>query len=193
MTLHRALRRRRRYGWVSCVALALLAGCRDRQPPRPPPAQAISGRGMAAMPAARLDLASWLRMRPSDFGCWMERSFSYRDPVWNCSAPERPVISDPCQEGFNAGPAVPPQVARSLHPLLRGVDLAWEHGALRRARFRFDPGVADADLPRMLGIGPRTLESAASSGPGACETPCYEVVVFAASEEQCEDDEDEDG
>src|SRR5690242_15587243 len=111
---------------VSLVCLAALAACRDRraQPTRPP----SSAGGPSALVHGKLDLAAWLRMRPSEFGCWMERSFGHRDAAWNCSTPGRPAVSDPCQEGFGDGPAVPPDVARGIHPLLREVEVAWERG-----------------------------------------------------------------
>lgn len=173
-----------------CVALC--AGCRDRSAPSPGPAQPQAARAAAPAPAAKLDVAAWVRMRPSEFGCWMERSFGYRDPDYGCAAPARPAVSDPCQDGFDDGPSVPAEVARRIHPLLREVDLAWERGALQSARFLFDPGVADGELARILGVRRATLETAASAGPGTCETPCYDLVVFAPSEVDCDGD-DEDG
>lgn len=176
---------------LACAAMALTVGCRDRRAPPPGPAQA-SATGRAAFVPARLDLAAWIRMRPHELGCWVERSFGHRDPAFGCSAPERPAVDDPCQEGFEDGPSVPSEVARRIHPLLREVELAWEHGALQSARFHFDPGVADAELPRVLGVGPDTLDTAASAGPGACATPCYELVVFAPSEADCEEEGDDE-
>ena len=171
--------------WLVC--LAALAACRDREVP---PAQPPSSAGGSALVRAKLDLAAWLRMRPSEFGCWMERSFGHRDAAWNCSTPERPIASDPCREGFDDGPAVPPEVARAIHPLLREVEVAWEGGALQSARFHFDPGISEADQARVLGVGAGTLDSAAAAGPGTCDTPCYEVVVFEASDADCDEDDE---
>lgn len=175
-----------------CPCVALCAGCRDRSAPIPGPAQPLAAGATAPAQPAKLDVAAWVRMRPSELGCWMERSFGYRDPDFGCAATPRPAVSDPCQDGFEDGPSVPAEVARRIHPLLRGVDLAWEHGALQSARFLFDPGVAEAELARILGVGRATLDTAASAGPGTCETPCYDLVVFAPSEVGC-DREDEDG
>lgn len=180
--------RPRRRHVAPLVCLAALAACRDRQPRAAP----ASGGGASAVAAAKLDLAAWLRMRPSEFGCWMERSFGHRDAAWNCTAPERPPVNDPCDDGFEDGPAVPPEVARRIHPLLRQVEVAWEHGSLQSARFHFDPGLSKADEERVLGVT-RAVDSAAAAGPGTCDTPCYELVVFEPAEADCDDDAEEDG
>lgn len=148
----------------------------------------------AVLVPARLDLGAWLRWGPSDLGCWMERALAHREPRWSCTAPAVPPPDDPCDEAWRAGPEVPDEVARRIHPLLRRVALAWEHGALQGATFQFDPDVPKAAMPRILGIAPGTLDAAAGHGPGRCDTPCYEVVVFAPAQPECEaDDEDEGG
>jgi hypothetical protein len=131
-------------------------------------------------------------MRPSEFGCWMERSFGRRDATWNCSTPARAAVSDPCQEGFDDGPEVPADVARRIHPLLREIEVAWEGGALQSALFHFDPEVSEAQMAGLLGVDERTLDSAASAGPGSCDTPCYELVVFAPSGVDCDDEDADD-
>lgn len=148
--------------------------------------------GTGAVVRARLDLGAWTRWGPSDLGCWMERALAYRDPRWSCSTPASPTVDDPCDERWRAGPEVPDEVARRMHPRLRRVALAWERGALQGAAFQFDPDVPPPAMPLILGLGPGALDGAAWHGAGRCDTPCYEVVVFAPAQADCGADDDED-
>jgi hypothetical protein len=90
---------------------------------------------------------------------------------------------------------VPDTVARRVHPLLRRITLVWERGALQAATFAFDPDVPPGAMPRILRLAD-AAGALAWHGPGRCDTPCYEVVVFAPGEADCEDEDgapDEDG
>jgi len=169
------------------ASAALFMACRGRPSGAPPRADA----GTAVSSAATIDVAAWLGMDPYQLGCSLERALGRIDAPFGCGAPRRPPPSDPCDPAWSDGPEIPPDLARRIHPLLRAVELDWEHGALQRILFGFDPGVADSDLPRLLGLRAGALEAAAGYGPGTCETPCYEVVVFEEGEDECGEEEDE--
>jgi hypothetical protein len=169
------------------AVLATLPGCRDATLPRAPADAA------AAVTPARLDLAAWTRMDPASFGCWMQRSLGRRDPLWSCASRRAAATdTDPCSDpaAFYAGPELPDDLAPRLHPLLRSVDLTWEGGALQRATFVFAPGVAPAEMARILRADGR-LGDVASAGPGECDGPCYDVEVFEAADDACDGEGDE--
>jgi hypothetical protein len=135
-------------------------------------------------------------MDPAAFGCWMERALGHRDERWNCASRLDTVDADACRDPdtYFDGPELPPALAPRLHPLLRRVELAWEHGALQGATFVFAPDVHPADMARVLGADGHRLADAASAAPGTCDAPCYEVVVFEAADDDCDaDEEDVDG
>ncbi|HEX9290112.1 MAG TPA: hypothetical protein VF904_11335 [Anaeromyxobacteraceae bacterium] len=171
------------------ASAALVMACRDRPSGAAPRADAAA----PASSVARIEVTRWLGMDPYQLGCSLERTLGRTDARYGCSAPRRPPPSDPCDPAWSDGPAIQPDLARNIHPLLRAVELDWEHGALQRILFGFAPGVADADLPRLLGVRAGALEAAAGYGPGTCETPCYEVVVFEEGEDECAEEEDEGG
>lgn len=183
--------------WVrrAAVLVVLLLACRDRGAPAGArPAEVRQPAAAAAIPAfeGRIDLARWIRGGSAEVGCWLERHLAHRDPRWNCAGAPA-AARDPCDGAWRAGPQVPDAVARRVHPLLRHVTLAWEHGALQSATFAFDPDVPPAAMPTILGLGPGTADAVAWHGAGRCDTPCYEVLVFAPGEPDCDDgDDDED-
>lgn len=177
------------------TCLVLLLACRDRAVVTGAADRADAERAtLSAGPPfpARVNLARWVRGGPGDLGCWMERNLSYHDPRWNCSTAPATPAGDSCEEGWRAGPQVPDPVARRMHPLLRRVALSWERGALQALTFTFDPDVPPGTMARILGIGPALTGAVARQGPGQCDSPCYEVVVFAPAAPDCSEDEDEE-
>jgi hypothetical protein len=187
-----------RHGYLVCVphrplliaaAAVALVACRDPTKGRTPAATDAS----ATAPGPRLDLAAWTRMSPAAFGCWMERTLGHRDERFDCAARREVADADACSDpdAYYDGPEFPPALAPRLHPLLRRVDLAWEHGALQAATFAFAPEVRDADMARLLGLDRGGLADAASAGPGVCHgAPCYVLEVFEAADDDCEGEDD---
>ncbi|MFL5270712.1 MAG: hypothetical protein ACJ79E_01405 [Anaeromyxobacteraceae bacterium] len=174
---------------AATLAVALVA-CRDPTKPRTPATADASASAAASAP--RLDVAAWTRMSPAAFGCWMERTLGHRDDRFNCATRREVAEGDPCidPDTYHDGPEFPPAGAPRLHPLLRRVDLSWEHGALQAATFTFAPEVRDADMARLLGLDRGGVADAASAGPGVCDAPCYELEVFEAADDDCEGDDD---
>ncbi|MFL5262259.1 MAG: hypothetical protein ACJ79L_07635 [Anaeromyxobacteraceae bacterium] len=174
---------------AATLAVALVA-CRDPTKPRTPATADASASAAASAP--RLDVAAWTRMSPAAFGCWMERMLGHRDDRFNCATRREVAEGDPCidPDTYHDGPEFPPAGAPRLHPLLRRVDLSWEHGALQAATFTFAPEVRDADMARLLGLDRGGVADAASAGPGVCDAPCYELEVFEAADDDCEGDDD---
>jgi hypothetical protein len=170
-------------------ALALSAACRDQAQPREPAAPAAA---LAPSPT-RIDLRLWTRMDPAELGCWMERSLGHRDPRWNCSLSRYENDADACDDParFSEGPAFPAALAPRLHPLLTGVALAWEGGALQRIAFTFGRDLAPAEMARAVGADDRSLADVASAGRGECASPCYVVTVFDSQADECDDDEED--
>jgi hypothetical protein len=173
---------------AAAVAVTLVA-CRDPTKPR----NAVTAGASATASAPRFDLAAWTRMSPAAFGCWMERTLGHRDDRFNCATRREVADGDACSDpdAYYDGPEFPAALAPRLDPLLRRVELSWEHGALQAATFTFTPEVRDADMARLLGLDRAGIADAASAGPGQCEAPCYELEVFEAADDDCEGEDDE--
>lgn len=98
------------------------------------------GLGLVMQPSMAADLApasvnvlTWSRMSVSDFGCYMEKTFGYRDKRFNCALKGYKNQGDPCKntDAYYEGPAFPKALLAKVHPLATDIDLSWEHGELQ--------------------------------------------------------------
>jgi hypothetical protein len=83
--------------------------------------------------APRIDVRSWPRMSPADFGCFMEKTLGYRDARFNCALKGYRNRGDICKtpDAYNEGPEFPDRLAAAIHPQATHVELRWEHGNLQ--------------------------------------------------------------
>ncbi len=171
------------------AAAALALACRDGAAARPPASDA----GREVAPA--LDVSSWLRLGPGELGCVLERRLGRADPSFGCGRRLPALPEDPCEDerAWRSGPLVPDAPASKLHPALRHVELAWEGGELQRATFTFAPGTSPAAMAAAVGDRGGALDEAARHGPGTCELPCYEVLVFQPTFFECVEEDEEEG
>lgn len=103
-------------------SLAVLLLCLGAQP-------AIS----AELAPPSVDILAWPRMTSQDFGCYLEKTFGYKDKRFNCSLKHYKNKGDVCNDHVNyyEGPAFPEKLATKVHPLAQSVELTWEHGDLQ--------------------------------------------------------------
>ena len=88
----------------------------------------------AELPPPSIQISTWPRMSSQDFGCYLEKTFGYRDKHFNCSLKHYENKGDPCKntDAYYEGPAFPNSLAAKVHPLATYVELEWEHGDLQR-------------------------------------------------------------
>lgn len=87
----------------------------------------------AALAAPRIDVRSWPRMSPADFGCFMEKTLGHRDTRFNCALKGYRNRGDICKtpDAYYEGPEFPDNLAAKVHPQATRVALHWEHGNLQ--------------------------------------------------------------
>lgn len=126
------------------ISIIVSANAIGATPPRAPPS------GNKLVPS---ELATWPRMRATDFGCMLEKRFGVRDNRYGCSAKfERIDWGDVC-EGvkFHSGPELPPRVASTLPSLIEGVTVEWQRGEVRNVWVRFTRKVSQAEANALFG------------------------------------------
>ena len=79
------------------------------------------------------DFKAWLRMKADDFGCLLERDFSFKDKKFNCALKGYKNSGDPCKntQAYYEGPTFPQNKVKQVSPLIESIDLTWEHGELQ--------------------------------------------------------------
>lgn len=102
------------------------------------------------------ELATWPRMKATDFGCMLEKRFGIQDKTYGCAADfDRMDWGDAClgaTTNYNVGPALPLSVAKSLPSPISEVDLEWEHGELQDLSVTFDRKVSAREVEAMFGL-----------------------------------------
>jgi hypothetical protein len=89
----------------------------------------------APLPAlVKTDPLTWTRALVDRFGCFLEKQFGSRDARFNCGLKNYVNKGDPCEKTdvYNEGPGFPAAKAATINPLVRSVDLSWEHGELQQ-------------------------------------------------------------
>jgi hypothetical protein len=110
----------------------------------------LSGANIQAaqsIPSPSHDVLAWPRMSVRDFGCFLEETFDFKDPKFNCSLKNYKPNGDPCADGYYEGFEFPDELARKVHPLLDNIELTWEHGELQSISLSFKQKI-DADVLR---------------------------------------------
>lgn len=87
----------------------------------------------AAQAPSKKDVLSWPRTKADQFGCFLEKELGYKDPRFNCSLKNYVNQGSPCTATteWTEGPAFPHKKAKTIHPLIEDINLAWEHGDLQ--------------------------------------------------------------
>jgi len=101
-----------------------------------------------------VDILTWFKMNPAQFGCYLEKNFGFRDKKWNCGVGAFKPSGDPCKNAgpYYAGPSFPQKLTKKFHQHVANVSLAWEYGALQAISLEFDRHVADADARAWFGL-----------------------------------------
>jgi uncharacterized protein YecT (DUF1311 family) len=107
----------------------------------------------------KINVLSWLRMMPDEFGCMMEEMFGHRDERFNCSLKDYENEGDPCvnYEAYYEGPEFPESLVKKIHPRLKGIGLSWEGGMLQSVWFMFENKPTEEQLFADFGIDPENL------------------------------------
>ena len=90
----------------------------------------------ADLPPPIVNVSTWPQMSVSAFGCYLEKTFGYRDKRFNCSLKGYKNQGDPCKntDAYYEGPTFPRNLATKVYPLATDIELSWEHGELQEVR-----------------------------------------------------------
>jgi hypothetical protein len=117
---------------------------------------ALPAKNAFAIKLVAPELATWPRMKATDFGCMLEKRFGIQDPRYGCSADfDRMDWGDAClgaTTNYNVGPELPPSVAKSLPSPISAVELEWEHGELQHLSVEFDRKVSAREVEALFGL-----------------------------------------
>lgn len=117
---------------------------------------ALPGKGAFFVKLVPPELATWPRMKATDFGCMLEKRFGIRDPQFGCAADfDRMDWGDAClgaAGNYHVGPELPPSVAKSLPSPISAVQLEWEHGELQHLSVEFDRKVSEREVEALFGL-----------------------------------------
>jgi hypothetical protein len=104
--------------------------------------------------AAQHNVLKWPRMKANDFGCYVEKTFNIKDKRFNCSLTRYVNRGDPCKntKAYGEGPAFPNIAASRIHPLVKDVDLTWEHGDLQSVSVEFTRKLTRVDIVNIFGL-----------------------------------------
>ncbi len=130
-------------------------------------------------PMAQRSLVHWLRMASGDFGCEMERQLGHRDPTYNCSNRRHPT-GDPCRDTvpYYAGPKIPAEAARKLHPNITSLKLTWEHGDIQAFQVCFAPNAPVDWVAQTIRSTIRFPGDAKDEPFTPAEDGCYDMQRF---------------
>jgi len=106
------------------------------------------------IPPVNYNVLSWPRMSIPDFGCFLEKTFGFKDPKFNCSLKNYKPSGDPCSntDGYYEGFEFPNELVSKIHPLLDNIGLAWEHGDLQSVSFSFKKKISSDALKKAFRI-----------------------------------------
>lgn len=99
---------------------------------------------------ATVNLMQWPRMDSPSFGCYMEKTFGYRDPRFHCGLKGYENKGDPCKnaDAYYEGPAFPNALASKVQSQVKDIDLSWEHGELQMVAITVTGEYSDQDVRR---------------------------------------------
>lgn len=109
--------------------------------------------------ASRYDVLAWPRMSVSDFGCFLEKTFAYKDAKFNCSLNNYQAFGDPCMPQYDDGLAFPNRFAPSIHPSVKRIGLNWEHGQLQAVTFEFGKKIDAQFVKAAFGLDLNSINS----------------------------------
>jgi len=166
--------------WIFITALTLASA--NAAWAKPPAEPAVAGKLTPS------ELATWPRMRATDFGCMLEKRFGVRDKRYGCGVDfERIDWGDGCSgENYNAGPELPLRVAGTLPAPITSVSINWEHGEMQSVFVDFDRTLSEGDIDALLGLhidGPMP-DNIMSAGIQEClgATPCKTTLSMQGFE-----------
>jgi hypothetical protein len=102
--------------------------------------------------AARYNISAWPRTSVSNFGCFLEKKFGYKDAKFNCSLKKYEVTGDPCKKKYYEGVAFPQMLAPRIHPLVKYIGLEWEHGELQSLTLEFTEKIDAQFVKKAFGL-----------------------------------------
>ncbi|MBY0242913.1 MAG: hypothetical protein K2X55_26755, partial [Burkholderiaceae bacterium] len=109
--------------------------------------------------ASRYDVLAWPKASVSDFGCFLEKTFAYKDAKFNCSLKNYQAVSDPCKHQYDEGLDFPDKFAARIHPLVKRIELNWEHGQLQAVTFEFGKKIDAQFVKAAFGLDLNSINS----------------------------------
>ena len=103
---------------------------------------------------SRKDVLSWPRTKADKFGCFLEKSFGYRDRKFNCGLTGYINQGDPCKnfEAYYEGPKFPSEKANLVHPLIQSIELSWEHGDLQAVDITLNKKLDEQEVRKQFNL-----------------------------------------
>lgn len=128
------------------------------------------------------DVLSWSRMSADKFGCYLEKTFGYKDAKFNCSLHRYVNNGDPCEntDAYYEGPKFPESLVRKVHPKAKRIILSWEQGELQSFGIFFDKEFTDEEIRQSFNLPEKSHhpENIISIDTDYCTRPCLSVIGF---------------
>jgi len=98
------------------------------------------------------DFLTWPRAEADQFGCFLEKSFGYRDQRFNCNLKNYQNKGDPCHntKAYAEGPTFPTGIASKVFPGVQDIRLTWEHGELQMVVIELKKVMSDHEARAFL-------------------------------------------
>lgn len=110
----------------------------------------------ASLPPPNVDISKWPQMSSKAFGCYLEKTFGYRDKRFHCGMKKYEPEGNVCTnaKGYYEGPEFPRRLAAKVHPLATDVQLDWESGGLQSVSVTLKGRWNEKELRKVFGLPP---------------------------------------
>lgn len=126
---------------------------------------------VASAKLSRKDIATWPKASVTEFGCFLEKDFSYKDERFNCSLKNYKNKGDPCLSTtvYYEGPKVPREVAKKINSKIESMDLIWEKGRLQSVALTLDAKYSEKEVRKLFEL-PAKAQISDCSAKNTCVT-----------------------
>ena len=95
-----------------------------------------------------------MRKTPVEIGCMLQSEFNYRDSVFNCDYKNYVNKGDPCKKikEYYEGIVIPENLIRKIHPLIKLINLDFEHGNLREITITFEDSLLKTKIREIFNL-----------------------------------------
>lgn len=117
------------------------------------------------------EITTWPKASVADFGCFLEKQFSYKDEKFNCGLKKYVNKGDPCLNTteYYEGPKFPAKLAAKINSKIESVDLIWEHGLLQSVALTLNAKYPEKEIRKLFNL-PTSAQVDECSKKNTCVT-----------------------